>query len=295
MESNVKPKLIDTFDPKKYRSDNRTELKKVYNRDGKVSPYIHKEVISVAVKYLEPAEFQREINWDRVKVIADEFDIHKWRIPVAGIDKTDGRLKVFDGQHRVEAVRMKFGDEAIIDIELDSVGLSCEMARLYAHQDDNRVNLNSVDKFKAMVVGKEEVPTAVNKILSELGLEVSGHKNGKTIQAANVMIQAYNKLGPIMFKRMVKVMKEGFGENPSTWGGLVIKGMAQFFSYFSAEGINDADLIKRMQRLDPRELCDKSRVISPKKPTNAFAYLVADAYNYKRHGVNKLNNAGLLA
>ena len=50
MESNVKPRLIDTFDPKKYRSDNRTELKKVYNRDGKVSPYIHKEVIRVAGK-----------------------------------------------------------------------------------------------------------------------------------------------------------------------------------------------------------------------------------------------------
>jgi hypothetical protein len=119
--------------------------------------------------------YQRAISPSKVNAIVEGFDIDVFGV-VYLAQREDGTLVALDGQHRVAAVRDKFGPDATKKIP-------CFVLRNLAHQDEariyykmnrHRLQPTAFDGFRARLVFGDEVAVAIKKILDDRGLMVRG-------------------------------------------------------------------------------------------------------------------------
>lgn len=271
---------------------NSTNMNKtgiIKSKDGK-HVHVHKEIVDVRVGDIVSETFQREINPHRVKSIAENFDIHRFDPPSVGRD--NGRLVVYDGQHRVAAVKLLFGDDARIDVCIDDLGYQ-EMAKLFAMQDDNRNNVNTIDKFKARIESEDEKVKQIRDVLGKYGLSVGQGNPLNHIKAAKDIERSFDKLGSIVFDTMINVMQQGFSNSKDIWMSATIKGMTKFFETFIGDDIDVNILIEQLKGLNLENVHKAAREVNPRDTVSGFSFIIAREYNRRKRGRNKLNTSQL--
>ena len=162
-------------------------------------PIVHigKKIITVKLKDLQPANFQRDIKQSTVQDIADDFQITKYTYPCVA-KAPNGKYWVWDGQHRVAALKLLYSEESTLEVYLDDIGYE-RAAREFAEQDVNRQNVTTVQKFKALVQAGDPVANEVNDIVTGLGLSFGSGAPVVKIAAVKDTISAYDKLGKQRF------------------------------------------------------------------------------------------------
>ena len=138
-------------------------------------PVGNKVFVIVPVEDLHIDEsYQRPIQ-NHVKTIAQEWDDMKCD-PLKINFREDGNIYVWDGQHRLAALRMMGVDYVLCVI---TVGLTQEEeAALFGCQGDGIKKPNPYDIFKAHVCAGEEIDTAIKNMCDNYGLTVN--RNSKT-------------------------------------------------------------------------------------------------------------------
>ena len=133
-------------------------------------PVGNKVFVMVPVEDLHIDEsYQRPVQ-SHVNTIAREWDNMKCD-PLKINYRQDGRLYVWDGQHRLIALRMMGVDYVLCVI---TVGLTQEQeAALFGCQGNGIKKPNPYDIFKANVCAGEKIDTAIKAMCSKYGLAVN--------------------------------------------------------------------------------------------------------------------------
>lgn len=254
--------------------------------------HIGKEIITIKLKDIVDVAFQRKINDDRVLKIAQNFQMTKYTYPrVAKLE--DGKYIVWDGQHRVLALKNKFNEESTIEVFLDNIGYE-EAAREFAEQNENSQNVTTVEKFKALVEAKNPTAVEVNNIVTSLGLQIGSGAPVVKINAVKDTVNAYEKLGEQRFTTMLKVMRDGLPQDANMWKAAMIKSMTRFFETYVANNL-DIDLLTRvLGNFKYEDEWKTAKSVSPHDTYAGMCYCIARCYNKGTRGSKRLDTKGLI-
>ena len=117
-------------------------------------------------------EYQRHLNEQRAQAMAKAFD---WNLAMMlGVnERTLGNYWAFDGQHRLRAIRIAFGDdERVACYVTHSLSVKDE-ARLFYMLQTTRRPLHPVERFRAQLVAGDKRAMRINDIVERAGFHVT--------------------------------------------------------------------------------------------------------------------------
>lgn len=96
--------------------------------------------------------------------------------PLAVARRADGSLMVVDGQHRLEAARLRrdIDDLPCVVTAYDNAG---DEAAAFVALNQQRRPLSKIDLFKAALAAEDEAAIAITRLLGEAGLSLAPHTN----------------------------------------------------------------------------------------------------------------------
>jgi hypothetical protein len=182
-------------------------------REASVSRYKQVPLDDLIV---DPA-YQRVLDESRVDRIAEEFD--PALLGTLEISVRNGKCAVFDGQHRLEALRRRGAAKAPC---LVHTGLSVpEEAMLFVNLQTQRKNLRPIDRFRARLVAGEEQATAIREIADGYGYTITDGGHPREIGAITALDRVYARGGMDLLHSMFSLLVIWQGEPRSTDGALI--------------------------------------------------------------------------
>lgn len=168
--------------------------------------------------------YQRKLSVGRVKKIVREFNPHLLK-PIR-VSVRDGKYYVFDGQHRVSALKILKKTHIMCEVHH---GLTFEHeAWLFAHQNDNEIDVSPVWKFHALVQSGDTEATMIQGILNKHGLKVASGGGKNEIRAVKGLFEVYSEYGAETLEKVFHILKKSWGGNNVSIQKGFINGLALF-------------------------------------------------------------------
>jgi hypothetical protein len=185
--------------------------------------------VPVADLIVDPT-YQRVLDESRVERIAEKFN--PALLGTLEVSVRNGKCAVFDGQHRLEALRRRGTAKAPC---LVHEGLSVpEEAMLFVNLQTQRKNLRPIDRFRARLVADEEQATAISEIAGGYGYTITEGGHPREIGAISALDRVYVRGGMDLLHLMFQLLVIWQGEPRSTDGAL-IEGLAIAVERYSAD------------------------------------------------------------
>lgn len=162
------------------------------------------------------ATYQRDID-DRgqtlVRAIAQRWE---WSLcqPLVIARRADGGLFIIDGQHRWAAAKVR-GDIPLLPcVVIDSTGADGEAGQ-FVKLNRQRNALTPFALFRAAVAAGEEAAVAVDRIVREAGLSITGQRNAALLKPGQVSnigaLRSYHRVhGDKGLRLAAKVLAESY-------------------------------------------------------------------------------------
>lgn len=206
-------------------------------------------------------------------------------------ERSDGKLAIVDGQHRVLAlIEAGLGDQPIHCLVYEGLTLS-EEADQFLKLNDRR-SVNAVDKFRVGVTAGLEDCVGVAEILDDLHLQIVGEpsRNGNApIGCPTAMLGIYNRNGeregPQALRCALKTAITAFGTDGAALDGKVVGGLGEIF--LSNGWVESKALAERLAKFPggAAGLIGKARgryEFDRSSLSKCVAKVAADAYNQRR-------------
>jgi hypothetical protein len=193
------------------------------------------------LQFCRPAElridpsYQRDItNGPSQTLIRKIATYWNWDLcqPLVVARRTDltERLFVIDGQHRLEAARLR-GDIDQLPCVIVNFAQVADEAASFVHLNQQRRPLSKLDVFKAAVASGDAEATAITEALSDAGLSIARTTNSsmwKPGQLVNIggIEHAWRRRGPVATKLALRALSEAFAGVVLQYGGTLFPGIA---------------------------------------------------------------------
>lgn len=170
----------------------------------------------------------------------------------------DGVYWVIDGQHRLYAVKKRFGQDKLVECKIITSlteELECD---LFGKINTNQKSLNSADKVKTDFYAGDPKITALVDICNRNGVELGfennnrGKKDGRII-AIKALADTYDKIGAEQTERLVRLLNDTWDGNAEGFSQRMINAMCVILSLYSAE-LSDEIWIKKLSKVEPLKL-----------------------------------------
>jgi hypothetical protein len=211
-----------------------------------------------------------------------EFNAHLLK-PIR-VSVRDGKFYVFDGQHRVNA--MKILKETHIMCELHH-GLTFEdEAWLFAHQNDNEVDVSPIWKFNALVKSGDADAVLMESILSNNKFHVAPGGGNNKIQSVNGLYEVYNLYGAEIFNDVFYILRNSWdGDKASLLKGFIC-GLALFIK--NNPNVDKMWLIKNLSKTSPITLKANAELLknSFKDISKCYENQFSKIYDYRKRKSN---------
>lgn len=196
----------------------------------------------------------------------------------------DGKYWVIDGQHRLAAVREKFGGECVILCRVHYGMTLIDEANFFLEQDINDKNIKYKDKMNVRFkIGDEEVVDAV------LCAAIAGwrmdefaknYAKGRLTAHAAVM-KLHRKLEREQFIDLLKVLYVAWDGDPHGACRKILNGMERFYKAYWGE-FDSAILARKLGKLSPEAIVRDGRSANIRSNENGlpFARAILRQYNY---------------
>lgn len=179
--------------------------------------------------------------------IAENWD---WRLCLPLIvSRRQGQLFVIDGQHRLEAARLR-GDIRDMPVVVFDIDDPKGEAELFVQANRSRRAMSPLDDFHAAVVAGDAKSTAINDVVIEAGLVVGRHQAWQYWQPGEVIFVAAIKKalaaqGKEIALRALRMIAEAFDGLVLTGGGAIFTGLCMLIQDREKEGrpINPALMV----------------------------------------------------
>ena len=265
------------------------------NKEGSAAAWT--EMRQMAVGSLEiDDKYQRGLNINIVKKIVANFNPDL--VNVLKVSYRDGHYYVFDGQHTLTAIKMKFKDDGYPVMCKIYYGLSMEEeAHLFAEQTGFAKKVPVAYKLRAQAIAGDEEVTDFLHITREKGFMIEpGKRLNKpgAIEAVKMAFQCYHSIGAEQYGRMLELMNKAWhGEQWSITQNM-LSGMCVFMKTFG--GCFDSDrFVKKLSQATEREIVrEASKSIDIPVP---YRYARALAVYYNKGGAKgtlKLNKLSMM-
>lgn len=200
-------------------------------------------------------KYQRELNRPHVQYLVDNWD--PFSVGCLYVAAQGSRNNVMDGQHRVEAakLRAKQGDATAVELPC-LVYRNCprhEQARLFVAFNRKRRIAHTVDVFRASCAQGDETALAVRDIIAGAGHEIGLGGNNTKFQGVGTAIHIYERFGGSVLAAILNTMRRAWKQDPrGAQDTVVIRAVAAMYSYYSASHI-DWDIMQRSLSRTTRE------------------------------------------
>jgi hypothetical protein len=182
---------------------------------------------------IDPA-YQRDIangqSQTLIRKIAQHWnwDLCQPLVVARRIDMTE-RLFVIDGQHRLEAARLR-GDIDQLPCVIVNYDNAADEAASFVHLNQQRRPLTKIDLFKAAVASEDPESTAIVSAMHAAGLSIAPHTNHtawKPGMIANIgpVEKVWRQHGPVIAARAMEAMAQGFAGQVLQYAGTIWPGV----------------------------------------------------------------------
>lgn len=233
--------------------------------------------------------YQRDIDPKKIATIISNFDKHKFGVPKVSF--RDGQYNVYDGQHRVTAIKTKNGGrDCLIECEVH-YGLTYEdEARLFAEQYDGTTKVDIVYKWKAMYEGRLQPVYDIVNSCKRIGIDInfSKSKANNRIICLGELQKMWNKLKAEDTLKTISLIKETWNGDMNSYNKSIVAGMKEFYAIYKDE-INEQTFIKQLKRVEPAkiEALGNSDMIT--RGDLKYAKVIWDVYNRNLRENNRLD------
>ena len=254
------------------------------NRNGDIGV-----LTKINLKDLSIAEYQKDLNIERVRKIVEKFDINRMR-PI-DVSYRDGEYWVFDGQHRANAYLIMGYTEIPAIVHY---GLTIEdEAYLFARQQEEVGSVNSNHKWNALCVAKDEEVLEIKKLCKSWGFTVLEKNNkGNNIKCVKTLRDLYSDIGPLKVGAILRAISASWDYMEHSTDVAIIGGIAKLVKAYGDQ-FDYNRLIKALSTTTPklvlRDMEDKHH--SVRGESRRAAYQILDLYNYNiKNKSNRLNS-----
>jgi len=226
--------------------------------------------------------YQRTIRPSHVDELVKEWDWGKFH-PL-DVSCRDGVYYVFDGGHRLSALKMHYGIGNHFTVLCRVFyGLTREEEAYYfSHQDDGVMSMPFSEKMRADIVSGDNPTTEMIAVTEKMGLKLSARsKASSTIQAVKKAMSVWNQYGPGIYEQTLRLILETWGGDRESLQANMLGGVAVFLVAFGNEVVQDR-FVKKVGRLTLKELQRDARWFraSDQSLDGSLALVFAKAYNY---------------
>jgi hypothetical protein len=244
----------------------------------------------LSVKTLKIAEYQYgRLNPVRAKKIANAWDENRFEPLI--VSYRDGIYWVVDGQHRLVAKKIKFGQDVSIMCKI-LTGLTYEQEAFYfATQDAGEKSVPTILKFNALMLAKDEMAININKIIEDSGFKVAkyNHKSDCTIAAIDAIQYIYNKSNPSILKEVLDLIRDTWYGSSDALDGTFIKGVYSFVKTYYSIGYDHKRFIKAHKNISATKIKRDARDDNTfKDGFTKFGIQMWNHYNNQLRQDNKL-------
>lgn len=192
-----------------------------------------------ALQYAPPsllnvdASYQRSMeNKSSQTLIRKIAQFWNWDLcqPLVVARRSGGELFVIDGQHRLEAAKLR-GDIQQLPCVVVEYASAADEAASFVHLNQQRRPLSTLDVFKAAVASEDKEAVAILEAIGEAGLSLAGHSNyisWKPRMVAHIggIQSCWRERGGKVTLEALKVLAEAFDGQILQYGGTLFPGIA---------------------------------------------------------------------
>jgi len=235
-------------------------------------------------------EYQKDrVDTKVVSSIIKSFNPH--RLGTLRVSFRGGTYYVFDGQHRLTALKTMYPD-GIYFVECEiHYGLTYEEeAKLFAEQNKNKSALTAYHEFNAKMEAKDNDAIEINRIITESGLAVArtnlGQQAGK-VRCVKKIETIYKKHGGSMLYKIFCLINK-------TWNGDIYSLEARFvggvylFCVTYDKEIDNNKFIRVLGRVKPQEIIVIGKADISTSGDLRFARVIWQEYNRGSKENNRL-------
>ena len=223
--------------------------------------------------------YQRELNNDRVRRIAAEFDERIANEPK--VSSRDGHYFVFDGQHTIAARKLlNGGNDLTIRCKVFYGLTEKDEALLFAQQTGSSAKLTAGAKFRALVYGGDKDAIAFLKATESVGLhvDIKQTKGVGRLACIATAFDLYKKVGAPMYREAMGIIVEAWGGDPDSLRAETVQGLLEFVYLYYGE-YSRKRLVTRLRQVDPLVIFREGRAMTSLPGYKRYLYQVYRIYN----------------
>jgi hypothetical protein len=195
---------------------------------------IETKEVYVAIKNLSVIwrQSQRPFQETWAKRIADEFDTDKFDLPVITKPNGQGQYHIVEGQHRVAAARIVFGEGEQLKCRMVDAEDPAKAAEIFLGINSGRKAIKPVAKFLVAVTAKREPETAINGLVKRMNYKISATRADHCICAVNALIHVHEHQSMTVLTQTLAMLDASWGGDATAFQGDMIRGYAVFINEF---------------------------------------------------------------
>jgi len=209
----------------------------------------NKKMMTLPLEILDVEKYQRPLSTSKVDTIVKEFD--PVGIGTVLISKRNDKYYIFDGQHRVSALK-RLGIDTVDCIVYEGMSYQDEANAFKYFNGDNK-KATALETANARYEAGDELVHAIDRAVKATGLKVDfkSTNNYGTIQAYKALEATFKKYGPQKLQRTLNYIQKVFRNNfPNLYSADNIRGFTLFFeSYGNHENFKERVLTKWLKQI----------------------------------------------
>lgn len=194
-------------------------------------------------------EYQRYINKNRVDAIAANYDPDVFGVLICS-RRVDGNVFDLDGQHRLEAAMIRFGQDALVPCFVMNGLDQQQEASIFWKLNRHRLQPSSADTFRARLAANEPIATAIATVAHEYDVEIQLYPQplGPNQVGAFSALESIYRDG--LLPSVFDVLRSAWPNEPGALRAHFMLGLQTFFRQFYREFFADEkNGHERMERL----------------------------------------------
>lgn len=209
----------------------------------------------IEVSKLKLAPYQRNIQMNRVKRYADNYDPCIFGVIL--VNHRDNDYYIIDGQHRVEVAKMRHIESVLCQV-LEGLSYEEECEK-FLKLNSERKELNANQSFKARVERGDKNALKLVEILNKYGFTYNpdrGVRGDNMIGAIKTLEEIVKQNGYNMVERILSVCRNAWYGAASCFDVNILRGLNTFFAEYPQ--VNISYLIEILEKIAPENIKRKA-------------------------------------
>lgn len=239
--------------------------------------------------------YQRNLVMPWAQWIADHYDPNL--VETLQVSFRDGRYWVFDGQHTLTALRMRFKDETHEVMCKVYRGLTKEEeAKLFYDFNTSKKRMSSASMIKARAAFGDEEVSSFLKHTMDAGFVITPGKKVCCvygIQAVATALKSFSVLGAEGYDRMLHLLKETWEGEQWSVSANMLNAMTVLIKTYGKK-LDDKRFITKLRDITRGQLNRAKGEYDNHSAAVAHAMAMLQFYNYKIARKNRLDRVMML-